>query len=101
MVLKAKPFYARDAYEGAKNNKRAGEDDAEPDDSDKNAGGEMLIHALRLGLRLRGGTGHSKWIWLDDSDESAGEETIYSHSGSILPSKRSLYDLAMLSQFIA
>ena len=78
MVLKAKPFYARDAYEGAENNIRACEDDAGPDDSDKNAGGETLIHALGLGLRLRGGTGHSKWIWLDDSDESVGGEFISS-----------------------
>ena len=50
MVLKTKPFYARDTYKGAKNDKRACEDDAEPDDSDKDAGGEMLIHALGLEL---------------------------------------------------
>ena len=65
MVLKTKPFYADNAYEGASYNERAREGDAGPDDSDKSADGEILRYALRLGLRGQVGTGHSKLIRFD------------------------------------
>ena len=65
IILKTKPFDSGDTNARASDNEHAREADAGPGDSDKTAGGEMLRYTLKRGLRVQGGTGHSRLIRLD------------------------------------